>query len=479
MAYALPVKAPVREPGMRAAGLKLFSGAFALCAALPSGAFATDAETAEEIEARKSYAIPALEIVGFDILVNRYNRYFSNDKNVYKVSWSSVKRNLHSGWGTDQDPFKTNQLGHPYQGSMYHGFARSAGLNYWQSLGYTFAGSLAWEIAGETTRPSRNDQIASGIGGSFLGEALFRMSNLFLEKADSVPSFWREVGAAVISPATGFNRLAFGDRFDRVFPSHNPVHYTRIGFGAMGTAQNTQGSSTQRTRDEAQVDFSLEYGLPGSDSYAYRRPFDYFTFLATASSANGFENVMTRGLLVGKEYQAGDNYRGIWGLYGSYDYISPQTFRISSTALSLGTTAQLRMSDQWVLQGSLLGGLGYAAAGSLRGTGPTDYHYGTSPQALVALRLIYGDVASLDVTGREYYVKRATSGGRAGHDNIARADVALTMRIHKEHAIAIKYLWNRRDATYPDLADQKQVRGTFGIFYTLLGHDHFGAVNWR
>ena len=32
--------------------------------------------------------------------------------------------------------------------------------------------------------------------------------------------------------------------------------------------------------------------------------------------------------------QQGKDYRGIWGLYGSYDYISPQTFRISSTALS-------------------------------------------------------------------------------------------------------------------------------------------------
>ncbi len=225
---------------MQAPGPGLLATALALCAALPFGAFAADADVAEAIEANKSYSIPALEIVGFEVLVNRYNRYFSNNKNDYKVNWSSVKRNLNSGWGTDQDPFKTNQLGHPYQGAMYHGFARSAGLNYWQSLGYTFAGSLAWEIAGENTRPSRNDQIASGIGGSFLGEALFRISNLFLEKADGVPSAWREVGAAVISPATGFNRLAFGDRFDRVFPSHNPVHYTRIKYAGQLDAAHAQ-----------------------------------------------------------------------------------------------------------------------------------------------------------------------------------------------------------------------------------------------
>ena len=65
---------------------------------------------------------------------------------------------------------QVNQLGHPYQGSMYHGFARSAGLSYWESLLYTFAGSAVWEIAGETTPPSKNDQVASGIGGLAMSE---------------------------------------------------------------------------------------------------------------------------------------------------------------------------------------------------------------------------------------------------------------------------------------------------------------------
>ena len=135
--------------------------------------------------------------------------------------------------------------------------------------------------------------------------------------------------------------------------------------------------------------------------------------------------------------------------------------------------------DRIVLQGSALAGVGYAAVGTVKGVGENDYHYGVTPQALLAMRLIFGDTASLDVTGREYYVKHATSGGRPGHDNIARADVTLTMRVHKEHGIAIKYLWNRRDATYAGLANNTQERGTFGIFYTLLGYEHFGAVDRR
>ena len=430
-----------------------------------------------DIEARKSYVIPALEIFGFDVLLNRFNRQGADGK-TYAVNLSTINRNLRTSWVVDNDPFKINQLGHPYQGSMYHGFARSAGLNYWESLGYTFAGSVLWEIAGETTLPSKNDQIASGIGGSFLGEALFRMSSLVLEKGDG-PMFLREVGAAVISPSTGFNRLAFDKRFDTIFASRNPEYYSRLGLGVAGTAQNVPGTSTTVKRNEAQADFSMDYGLPGKPGYDYTRPFDYFTFQATASSANVFENVMTRGLLIGKDYEAGNNTRGVWGLYGSYDYIAPQTYRVSSTALSLGTTGQAWLSNSIALQGTALAGAGYAATGTIRGAAENDYHYGVSPQALVALRLIFGERAALDVTARDYYVTRGGAGSTGGHENITRADVAFTVRIQRQHAIAVKYLWNRRDASFPDLGNRTQSRGTFGIFYTLLGHERFGAVDWR
>src|SRR5262245_46674643 len=296
-------------------------------------------DRSEEIEKNKSYVIPALGIVGFDLLVNQFNRHVT-DEPTADVTFDSIRDNLHSGWVVDNDPFQVNQLGHPYQGSMYHGFARSAGLNYWQSLLYTFAGSMFWEIAGETSRPSRNDQISTGIGGTFLGEPLFRIANLILERSNGRPSFWRETGAALVSPATGFNRLAFGDRFDTPYSSRNAIFFSRFQFGFMGTAQDSRGTSGAVDQNEASADFMMEYGLPGKPGYEYSRPFDYFNFQATASSANVFENVMSRGLLIGKPYEAGEGYRGVWGLYGSYDYIAPQTFRVSGTALSLGTSAQ-------------------------------------------------------------------------------------------------------------------------------------------
>src|SRR4051794_40667382 len=233
-------------------GAAFISAALALCAGTAFGAEPTllapphslwisqNEETAPapkpatglrlEPEKKRDYALPALEIAGFDFLLNRFNHAFSGSRD-YDVSAASIRRNLRSSWATDRDPFSINQLGHPYQGSMYHGFARSAGFNYWESAGYAFAGSVLWEIAGETTHPSINDQVASGIGGTFLGEALFRMSNLILEHGRGLPRFWRELAAAAVSPATGFNRLVFSDRYGAVYSSKDAAYYSRLGIG--------------------------------------------------------------------------------------------------------------------------------------------------------------------------------------------------------------------------------------------------------
>ena len=409
------------------------------------------------------YALPALEIVGFDFLLNRANYHFGSNKEDYHVTIASIRHNLRSSWGTDDDPFDINQLAHPYQGSIYYGFARSAGFSYWESAAYTFAGSAFWEIFGETTHPSRNDQVASGIGGTFLGEALYRMSNLVLEHGGGLPRFWREVAAAAIAPSASFNRLVFSDRYGAVFSSGGAAYYSRLGVGYARSIHDDTTGSDHVHGNEAQVDFSIDYGLPGAKDYDYRRPFDQFAFQATASSANGFENVLTRGLLIGKAYEAGPSYRGVWGIYGSYDYISPQTFRVSTTALSLGTTGHWWMSRDYSLEGTAMAGVGYSAVGTAHGSSQDpatdrDYNYGVTPQALLALRLTHRDQFAFDVTGREYFVSNVASGTSGGHDNIVRLDAALTWRLHRQHAISIRYLGSRRDASFAGSPTGTQVR---------------------
>ncbi|MCC6967092.1 MAG: DUF3943 domain-containing protein [Nitrospira sp.] len=126
----------------------------------------------------RSYLIPAAEILAYLFLLNQFDRHFTDSK-----------------WVLDNDQFSVNQFLHPYSGSVYFGLARSSGLNFWKSSLYSVAGSFLWEIGGEKTNPSINDMIATPIGGTFLGEPLFRMTNLLLESdggarvsgANSVP----------------------------------------------------------------------------------------------------------------------------------------------------------------------------------------------------------------------------------------------------------------------------------------------------
>jgi hypothetical protein len=437
-----------------------------------------------ETGARKSYLIPALEIPTFLFLLNQYDRHASpnlmeDGKKVYGTNVATTWDHMvHGPWVVDKDAFAMNQFSHPYSGTIYHGFARSAGLGYWDALLYDQMGSFLWETGGETTKPSYNDQITTGLGGSFFGEVLFRMANLMLEGDGRDPGFWHKLGATMLSPAMGVNRFVFGDRFKPVFPSNNPSLRWRLQLGGSLSSNFTQnGVASTNSHNETTFAFALDYGLPGKPGYTYDRPFDYFDFevRSLGNRLNPVDSIMIRGLLYGTEYAMGDTYQGIWGLYGGYDYISPYIFRVSSTSVSLGTTFQWQFSRNMALQGSLLGGFGYAAAGNVTQVGERDYHFGVAPQGLAALRCIMGNRAMVDLTGRRYYITGMGGSDPGGREAIDRLNVGITVRVYDRHALGFQYIASSRNAHYPDRPDSRQTVGTFAVVYNLLGYAGFGA----
>jgi hypothetical protein len=252
----------------------------------------------------------------------------------------------------------------------------------------------------------------------------------------------------------------------------------------MGTSSVQKTFTQSIARNEAVGDFSVAYGLPGHAGYGYSRPFDYFNFQFTTSTGSRFENIFSRGLLAGRPYGEGtDPYRGVWGLYGTYDYVSPQVFRVSSTAFALGTTLQRRVFGSGALQSTLLAGVGYGAGGGIGGVDDSDYHYGLTPQMLVDARLIpgvAGDKVAFDLTLRDYYVSRIASTKHRGSEHIARADALISARLKSHHAVSARYIWSRRAASgaEPDLSDIIQSRGAFGLFYTYMHGTRFGAVEF-
>jgi len=440
--------------------------------------------------AGKSYLIPALEVPGFIFGLNQFNRHVLGG-NDYDTDWDSIWRNLRTAPVFDTDPFSVNQIGHPYQGSIYYGLARSAGLNFWESFGYTLFGSFLWETAGETTLPSINDYVTTSVGGSFVGEAAFRMASLLLEGGGETPGLWRELGAALISPSTAFNRLLFGERFKPVFPSRDPAIFIRLRLGATLTADVSNANLSQNVkRQEGSADFYMTYGLPGKPGYQYTRPFDFFLFEFTGvpnadSPQNLIENVTIRGLLAGTKYEVGDDYRGVWGLFGGYEYLSPQIFRIATTNLALGTVAQWWLTRTLALQGTALAGAGFGAAGTVGDKDERDYRYGVTPEVLLNLRLIASDLAMLEAAARQYWVVGVGAGGsplaeRFGHEVINRASAALTVRVYGPHALSIGYTATTRDGHLAGAgADRHQSVQTVTLSYNFLGHTRFGAVEWR
>src|SRR5713101_3219169 len=378
----------------RAGGCRwaLLSGALALSLLMPGAGYAEewtkDARLNWETGEGKSYLIPALEVGGFVVGLNAFNRAFI-DSDTYGSDGSSIWKNLKTAPQFDTDPFGINQVGHPYQGSFYYGFARSAGLSYWESLGYSLLGSFLWETAGEKSPPSINDYVTTTVGGSFVGEAMFRMSSLLLEGGGETPGFWRELGAAVLSPPTGFNRLIFGERFKPVFPSHDPAIYIRLKLGVtLTTDVHNAGLSPTVKREEGSLDYYMTYGIPGKPGYQYKRPFDFFLFEFTAvpnasSALNAIENFTVHGLLAGAKYELGDDFRGVWGLFGGYEYLSPRIFRVATTNVALGTVAQWWLTPAIALQGTALLGVGFGASGSVGDTAERDYRYGIIPEPLL------------------------------------------------------------------------------------------------
>jgi hypothetical protein len=457
----------------------------ALAAGAVQAAPATDDDPLEETApARtgddrpyKSYGAAALEIVAFQAALNRVDHAFVRPDD-YGVSVGSVRRNLRSSWAVDRDPFEINQLGHPYQGSVYFGLARSNGLTFWESMAAAFLGSAVWEIAGETTTPSRNDQITTSFGGSFLGESLYRMANLVLERGDGLSPAWREAAAAAVSPPLGFNRYVGPGRGSGVWNSNSPAIYARLQLGLGGLSSSIVGPSLAPPRNEVAADFALDYGLPGKPGYTYRRPFDYFLFRVRLSNIQGVESLASRGLLFGAPYAAGRNLRGILGVYGSYDYLAPQLFRVASTGLTLGSNAQLWLADGIALQGHASAGVGYTSTGTVRASTSGQYNYGFAPQAMVEVRLIGGDNISLDLSAREFFDGKLTSPETRGTDRVFRGDASLTYRLAAHHAVTVKYLTSRRTFAFANVPERQQRRDTVGLYYAYQPARGFGAVNW-
>ena len=158
---------------------------------------------------------PILESLGINFSVWAYDRFYHN-AGWAKVDDKTIKHNLECSWILDCDSYSGNQFSHPFHGSMFYNAARYHGHSYYASALYPLVGSFVWEYFCETNEPSYNDFLSTGIGGSAIGEATYRISDIVFDNSKwGVERIFRELIGGFLNPARGVHRLFSGQMWHR------------------------------------------------------------------------------------------------------------------------------------------------------------------------------------------------------------------------------------------------------------------------
>ena len=277
--------------------------------------------------------------------------------------WSHISphtwiTNLKFAWQWDNNKFANNQFAHPYHGSLYYNTGRTNGYNFWESMGWAFGGSLMWEEFGEVWAPAPNDLFNTSLGGITLGEMLYRFSSLTLDNtATGTTRVVREVGAGLINPVRGFNRLVRGEVSDI---SANPPDWrpTRLQ-AAMDLGYrrfSTNGDVTDPgALDQTFVRFNVIYGDQLTD--LHKAPFSAFRLqgtLASRSQTRGaIADLIVRGSLAARSLGY-DSTRYQLAAFMTYDYISNEVIDFGGQGFEGGVIAQSNREKKLVYHGEAL-----------------------------------------------------------------------------------------------------------------------------
>jgi hypothetical protein len=212
--------------------------------------------------------------------------------------------NMENGWVWDLDDFAVNQIGHPYQGSNYFNSGRANGLSFYESAAMAAFGSATWEYFGETNMPSLNDFINTTLGGIAIGEVLHRAAWLIRDpRATGRGRLWREIGATVVDPVTGYNRFRTGDA---TRAADKPAELVPSALGSAASAGVLWRGTEERAisaSGQPFVEVDLLYGdLAGGRS---RTPYDAFTMRLRLGGGSPISDAKIRGRLLSQPLRNG------------------------------------------------------------------------------------------------------------------------------------------------------------------------------
>lgn len=247
------------------------------------------------------------------------------------VTLESIKKNLTSPWQWDQSLFRTNELGHPYQGVFYYQAGRANNWNFYESTVNAVLGSVVWEVFCERSRASINDLFITTAGGVVYGEALHRL----YYAAEDLPAPLR----FLISPFDFLNPYLPGEKTNRPSGKLWAMDASAgLGFGQVdrnlpdGTGSNGDFSLT------GFLSLNMVYNDPFTTYVPFSDPFRQFEMSVAADIGYPVYqlSIFTEGFLFAVPVITSGNSRGNMGLSLHYDCVLGDTLSFGGTSLDFG-----------------------------------------------------------------------------------------------------------------------------------------------
>ena len=329
-----------------------------------------------------------------------------------------------------------------------------------------------------------NDFINTTLGGIALGEMFYRAAWLVRDtRATGRGRLWREIGATVLDPVTGYNRFRTGDAKRLYDKPADMVPSTLAGFGSAGVLW--RGSETRAIDATGQpfLEADLLYGDPRT-GYS-RTPYDAFGVRLRFGGGSAFSEARVRGRLLGQPLGGGKTQ---FTVMQSYDYQANDAYATGAQSFeaAVGLTQPLSSrTDLWFLGWGGLTVLGAVdslplgiterpeepeapeepGGGQGVSEGPRFYDYGPG-STFGASALFSRDrrpFAALFYEGRHLY---SIDGVRANHFlQRVRLDLLLPLRGSLGFGVSGEYFF--RQSFYQD-EDRTQVEYRYPQFRTYL-----------
>jgi hypothetical protein len=304
---------------------------------------------------KRSFGHAAIQWGLTEVVVQSFDQYVSK-KDYAQISLKTIGHNLNPGsWQFDNDPFQTNQIGHPYHGNLFFNSFRANGYNFWQSSAAAFAGSYVWETYAENQPPAPNDFINTGFGGTILGEMTYRISNRIIN--NEATGFGRQVNeifGLLIDPQNGLARILDG-KWGKYSHNNGLRDSTKI------YAEFDAGLRSFKVGDALHRGIYGHIKLVYGDPYEnYSTPFSNFVVNTEFGQDDSTKvNVVSvYGSLAGWEIKSDEKVVHLAILSANYDYIHNVAFFYGGQSIKINLISEFDISDKVKINTSL-------------GTGPT------------------------------------------------------------------------------------------------------------